>query len=232
MRHQFDVPLHRVIHMTSGLPKTDQSRYRKKRPRMLIQRIKLHFATVAISTLLLSSCSKEAVRPVDVGGDTESELVNPKTNPFFLRDGVNNTGSFTVYRWSGSCATPYGFVTSEALAPNNLILNGNPRKVRVTNGQTTGVDNFYLRLEAGNTIGTVNSWGPWYLIHPNFGPSLSVRKSLLIRMKRVALGDNTYQAGISYNGTTNTWDYSSASQQGKYEFAEVIGIFSSCPVRN
>jgi len=192
----------------------------------------LTIAALSMAALMFTGCEKERARPVLPAATEVEQIGTPKEAPWFIKGGVNNTGTYTVYKWSGACASAHGTVNSISEAPENLIINANPRIVRLTNGQTTGVDNNYLRLQAGDNPGTIGSWGPWYLIRPNYGPPTSTRKSLLMRIRRVDLNAPTYQACISYDGTANTWSYFPASQQGKYEFVEITGAFNLCESRN
>jgi hypothetical protein len=180
--------------------------------------------------MIAVSCQKgEQADPTEVGTKPISSA-SPKVDPFMLTRNDAGTVSFSVYKWSGSCGTPYGSVTNECDGNDAdvTVLSGQSY-VRGTNASCTLNGTFYsmLYLQRG-TNNTAGTWGPWYLIKPNFGPSITVRKNLLLRVKHVSLVGGTYNKGISYDGTTNIWNTASAVASGNFEVQELVGPFDLC----
>lgn len=191
-------------------------------------------ANVLLATaLLFTGCSKESDE-FPTSSVTEP-IGQPKDdNPSFLLPSDPN-GTFRVLRWNPNCADFYGTITSyPAVANNANILNTTPAYLRVQSGTSPG-DNTFCRLQIGNNAGDFETWGPWYYIWPQFGPSASVRKGLKIRIKRTLplfLPANAYNVEIFYNGASNQWSTDDATGSGRFEVAVLAGIPSTaCPPR-
>lgn len=189
----------------------------------------------AVVCLGLVGCKKEETEPSP--GNVVDEQFQPKNNTFMFRGSMTGSapwGAFSYHRWNiqSNCSETGSipFVAAPAVALDANILPGTPSFVRISQTGQTG----FKTMQRGDQFGSLDSWGPWYLLTPEFGPPLSVRKRLLMRLKMVPLsGGGTYNGGITYNGTTNTWNYASAAATGRFQFQEVTQQFLSlCDSRN
>ncbi len=156
-----------------------------------------------------------------------------KTNPWFVKS-ASGAGTFTVFRWYPSCVEGWGNITSwSSLANDNVVIVGPPSYLRVTNS-TCIIDPYYLRLQRGNGTGSPGSVGPWYLIKPDFGPSMSVRKMLKVQVKHVGLmpvGD-TYNKSFLYDPVANDWTWA-VDATNSYNIEEIApGALTACETRN
>ncbi|HOY29323.1 MAG TPA: hypothetical protein PLR96_10140 [Flavobacteriales bacterium] len=189
-------------------------------------------ALIAMTSLL--ACQKDEIAPLDTA--PVEEEVNPKNLGFMYRGSMTGSapwGSISKQEWnmSGDCVIGQNFSNSNpVIAADANVTTGPPSFVRGTSAGMLG----FRYFQRGNEIGTPGSWGPWYILTPNFGPPLSIRKRLLMRIKHVPLvGGFTYNMGITYNGTTNTWNYAAAAASGKFEFQEITrSLLEACPVRD
>ena len=109
---------------------------------------------------------------------------------------------------------------------HNTILSN---YIRASSG-SCAIDANYCRLLRGSTVG---SWGPWYYIWPNWGPSITVRKGIKIRVKNLASPPaNAYNQGIYYDAPTNTWTVASAIASGNFDIQVTTpGGLTLCPPR-
>ncbi|MBK6629101.1 MAG: hypothetical protein IPJ87_03040 [Flavobacteriales bacterium] len=173
---------------------------------------------------LLAGCSKDQVEP-QVAAQVEE--VDPKVPPFFLSYG-QTAGTYSVYRWYSNCVESWGTIAPNAFsyANNNTILSN---YIRASSG-SCAIDANYCRLLRGSTVG---SWGPWYYIWPNWGPSITVRKGIKIRVKNLASPPaNAYNQGIYYDAPTNTWTVASAIASGNFDIQVTTpGGLTLCPPR-
>lgn len=181
-------------------------------------------AVLGASVLMLAvGCGKQELEEATTAGSTT--LAVPKVDPWFVKSN-SGAGTFKVFLWYPSCVTSYGNITSwTSAAPDNLVVNpgGSPSYVRATNSNCT-IDANNLRLQRGTTAGT---YGPWYLIRPNFGPSVTVRKMLKVRVKNTALIGNTYNKDFLYDPVTNNWSWS-VSTSDSYEVQQISGVPALC----
>jgi hypothetical protein len=188
-------------------------------------------ALIAMTSLL--ACQKDKITPLDTA--PVEEEVNPKNLGFMYRGSMTGSapwGTITKQEWnmSSNCVIGQTYANNNpVIATDANVTAGPPSFVR---GTSTGMLGFRL-FQRGNNQATPGTWGPWYILTPQFGPPLSVRKRLLMRIKHVPLvGGFTYNMGISYNGTSNTWDYSAAAASGKFEFQEITrSLLDACPGR-
>jgi hypothetical protein len=180
---------------------------------------------------LLSGCAKDQVEP-QVSEAVEE--VNPKVPPFFLSYG-QTAGTYSVYKWYSSCVESWGTITpvTRSEADNSTIVGTAPSYIRATDGSCV-IDASYCRFQRGDNAGTNGSWGPWYYIWPNWGPSITVRKGIKIRVKKLAspIPSNAYNQGIYYDAPTNTWTVASAIASGNFDIQVTTpGGLALCPPR-
>lgn len=177
-----------------------------------------------VTVALLTGCIKDQVEPQIAA---QVEEADPKTEPFFLSYG-QTAGTYAVYRWYTNCVENWGTITpnTRSEADNNTVIGTSPSFIRATDGSCT-IDANYCRFQRGSSVG---SWGPWYYIWPQWGPSITVRKGIKIRVKNLAspLPDDAYNKGISYDAPTNTWTVASAIASGHFDIQVVTGVQSIC----
>lgn len=181
-----------------------------------------------LAALTAISCTKqEHVAPAS----TEAEVAfNPKNGTFFLRNDPLLVGpTYRVYKWTPSCVTPYGMIgpAAEALANTSNIILGSPSYLRVIQNAYCNDDSQSCWFQRGSAV---NSFGPWYLIYPQSGPPASTRKGIKIRVKNLAAPSaNAYQASMTYNSSTNTWNVAAANASGNFEVQVITpGIMTLC----
>jgi len=171
------------------------------------------------------SCNKERVEPALTEHDGALKAVKPR---FFLSYG-QTYGTYSVYKEHGNCYTPWGAVEPTSYASNSNIIAGPPSYMRASSGSCP-LDANFLCLQRGDLSGTANSWGPWYLICPNWGPGFGQRKWILIRVKKtIPLPSEAYQAGLLYDAPTNTWlGVDGAIASGNFEVTVHTGVLTIC----
>ena len=168
--------------------------------------------------LMATGCGKQELQEVATGGNIDQGT--NKLPKWFVKSG-SGAGTFKVFLWYPSCVTSYGNITSwTSAAPDNLVVHPH---VRATNSDCT-IDANNLRLVRGNVVG---QYGPWYLIRPNFGPSITVRKMLKVRVKNTPLTGFTYEKEFVYDPVTNNWTWAGTATDS-YEMQQITGVPALC----
>jgi hypothetical protein len=177
-----------------------------------------------VTCLFFAGCNKEDIRH-------ELESTDPTVQeksmfpPYFLYS--STVGTFSVYRMNSSCVTPWGGAEAGdfVYALGTWVTTGNPSYVRASEGWSVP-DDGYLALARGSSA---NTFGPWYLIVPNFGPNMSTRKCLRFRVKNISTFTlHTYEREFTYTAASNSWTWQPSTV---YEVQQITpGILTLCGI--
>lgn len=177
-----------------------------------------------VGTLLIGCTKEDAATPrAEEFATTEA----PKAPVKFI-EGDLSTGTYTVYKVRGSCLDVYGSINLNTVNAPFALVTATDIGLGVS---SCTIDPNSCRFDRGATLG---SWSnQWYVIYPNFGPSIGTRKFIKFRLKNATVAPNNfaYNQNLFYNSVTNTWSVSGAVSSGNFEIQVLSGHLTLCEIR-